>query len=155
MRRIGQYKNERHPMKKLILLCTVLAGALSLFACSPAPKPGSIQVSCDEFYELPHIRREVSVAVGDTFTVTLCSNPSTGFQWEAAKISDPGVLEEVDHKFILPGSEPPPPPGTPGQEVWTFKALKAGESTVSIDYSRPWEGGEKGAWTFVLSVSVQ
>jgi inhibitor of cysteine peptidase len=142
-------------MKKLILLCTILAGTLSLFACSPGPKPGSIQVSCDEFYKLPHARREVSVAVEDTFTVTLCSNPSTGFQWEAAKISDSGVLEEVDHQFMPPGSEPPPPPGTPGQEVWTFKALKAGESTLSIDYSRPWEGGEKGAWTFVLSVSVQ
>jgi predicted secreted protein len=65
------------------------------------------------------------------------------------------MLEEVDHQFMLPGSEPPPPPGTPGQDVWTFKALKAGESTVSIAYSQPWEGGEKGTWTFVLSVSVQ
>ena len=31
----------------------------------------------------------------------------------------------------LPENEPPPPPGTPGQEVWTFKALKEGSSIVN------------------------
>jgi inhibitor of cysteine peptidase len=51
-------------------------------------------------------------------------------------------------------NETPPPPGTAGQEVWTFKAFKTGKSTISIEYSRPWEGGEKAAWTFVLTVLV-
>jgi predicted secreted protein len=59
-----------------------------------------------------------------------------------------GNFEEAD-----PGRGPPPPPGTPGQEVWTFNALKAGESTISLDYS--WLGGEKGEWTFVLNVVVE
>ncbi|GAJ15320.1 unnamed protein product [marine sediment metagenome] len=97
----------------------------------------------------------MEVSVGDSFTVTLCSNPTTGFEWESAKISDQTVLQQVDHKFVGPESEPLPPPGTPGQEVWTFKALKKGTSTVSIDYSRPWEGGEKGEWTFALTVTVK
>ena len=45
--------------------------------------------------------------------------------------------------------------GTPGQEVWTFEALKKGSSTVSLEYDRPWEGGEKGEWTFELTVVVK
>jgi len=137
---------------KLILVSIMVAVSLGLLACCPSTKQASINISCDEFYEQQHISKEVKVAVGDSFTLTLCSNPTTGFQWEPAQISDQTVLEEVDHKFVSPESDPPPPPGTPGQEIWTFKALKEGESTISIDYSRPWEGGEKGEWTFVLTV---
>jgi len=64
-------------------------------------------------------------------------------------------LVEQFHEFVSPESKSPPPPGTPGQEVWTFKALKVGESVISVDYSRSWEGGEKGEWTFVLNVLVK
>jgi len=46
-------------------------------------------------------------------------------------------------------------PGTPGEEVCTFKALKKGETTISMEYSRPWEGSEKTTWTFVLTVVVK
>jgi len=139
---------------KLILVCAVAAALLCLCACSP--KPASVEVSCDDFMKLQHISQEVEVPVGDSFTVTLCSNPTTGFQWsESAQIDDQTVLQQADHKFISPQSEPPPPPGTPGQEVWTFQALKKGKTTVSMEYSRPWEGGEKGTWTFVLTVIVK
>ena len=137
---------------KLILVSIMVAVSLGLLACCPSTKQSSIDISCDDFYKQQQITKEVKVAVGDSFTLTLCSNPTTGFQWEPAQISDLTVLEQVDHKFVSPESDPPPPPGTPGQEVWTFKALKEGESTISIDYSRPWEGGEKGEWTFVLTV---
>jgi len=118
----------------------------------------SIEVSCNEFMKTHHISRELEVAVGEVFTVTLCSNPTTGFQWsESAQISDPTVLEQVDHKFVAPEAKGkgPPAPGTPGQEIWTFKALKEGESTISMEYSQPWEGGEKGEWTFALTVVVK
>jgi len=134
----------------------VVAISLCLFACSPAPKQASVEASCDDFYEHQHISQEVEVAVDGSLTVTLCSNPTTGFQWsESAQISDQTVLEQVDHKFVSPESEPPPPPGTPGQEIWTFKALKKGTTEVSLEYSRPWEGGEKATWTFVLTVTVK
>ena len=140
---------------KLILVGVMAAISLSLFACSPTPKQASVEVSCDDFMKLQHISEEMEVAVDGSLTVTLCSNPTTGFQWESPQITDQTVLEQVDHKLVMPESEPPPPPGTPGQEVWTFKALREGESTISIAYSRPWEGGEKGAWKFDLTVVVK
>jgi len=139
---------------KLALIFTLIIIPVGLLACAPA-KPASVDVSCDDFMKQQHISQEVEVSVGDSFTVTLCSNPTTGFEWESATITDQTVLQQVDHKFISPESEPLPPPGTPGQEVWTFKALKKGTSTVSIDYSRPWEGGERGEWTFALTVTVK
>jgi len=139
---------------KLILMFTISAISLSLFACSPAPKQVSIEVSCDDFMKQQHISQEVQVPAGDSFTVTLCSNPTTGFQWESAQISDQTVLQQSDHKFEAPeyNGDMPPPPGSPGKEIWTFQALKEGKSTISIEYSQPWEDGMKATWTFVLTV---
>jgi len=114
------------------------------------------EISCDDFIANNHITKQIDVNVGDTFTVLLCSNPSTGFQWvEDAQISDQPILKQTGHSFISPESDPPPPPGTPGQEIWIFEALGEGTTTVSMAYSRPWEGGEKGEWTFKLTVSVK
>lgn len=143
---------------KLILTCAMVAISLCLSACSPASKQVSVETSCDDFIKLPpgerSISKEAQVAVGDSFTVTLCSNPTTGFQWsKSAQISDQIVLEQVDHEFIPP--EAKDVEGAAGKEVWTFKALKKGTSSVSMEYSRPWEGGEKGAWKFVLTVVVK
>ena len=45
--------------------------------------------------------------------------------------------------------------GTSGKEVWTFKTLNAGTTEISMDYSRPWEGGEKAEWTFVAAITVE
>ena len=140
---------------KLILACVMATLLLGISACSPAPKQVSVDVTCDDFMKQHHISQGAEVAVGDSFTVTLCSNPTTGFRWETARIGDQAVLQQVDHKFVSPESEPPPPPGTPGQDVWTFQAIKKGNSTISMEYSRPWEGGEKAEWTFVLTVVVK
>ena len=141
---------------KLMLTCIMVAISLCLFACVPTPKQVSVDVSCGDFMKLQHISQEVEVAADGSLTITLCSNPTTGFLWvESAQISDQTVLQQTDHKLVVPGPEPPPPPGTPGTQVWTFKALKKGESTISMEYSRPWEGGEKGEWTFVLTVVVK
>jgi len=42
--------------------------------------------------------------------------------------------------------------GAGGEEVWTFKALKPGTSSLSMEYSQPWDGGTKAGQTFVLNV---
>jgi len=136
---------------KLILLCGVVVVFLFPLACSSG---ASVEVSCDEFTKVKHISKEVQVAAGDLFMVTLCSNPTTGFQWsESAQVSDQAVLQQTDHKFV-PAQEKGIV-GAPGREVWTFKALKRGSSTISMEYSRPWENGEKGGWTFSLTVIVR
>ena len=140
---------------KLILMCAVVAISVSLMACSAPAKQASVEISCDDFYKQADISQEIKVPADSSLTVTLCSNPTTGFQWEEAQISDQTVLQQTDRKFVGPESEPPPPPGTPGQEVWTFQSLEKGTSTISVQYSRPWEGGEKGTWKFALTVVVE
>lgn len=134
-----------------ILLSTILAG------CTTASEEEvRVEVSCDEFYDIKHIYQTLEVKPEESFKVKLCSNPTTGFKWtDEAQISDLTVLKQEDHNFIGPDSNPPPPPGTPGQEVWTFKARQAGASKIYLEYSRPWEGGEKGEWTCTIEVIVK
>jgi len=92
-------------------------------------------------------------------TVTICSGADmllTRNAAEEAEISAPGVVKQLDHVFIGPAYEDePPPPGTPGSEMWTFRVLSQGVSKISFEYSRPWEDGEKAEWTFVLSVVAE
>jgi len=141
---------------RIVLTGVVLALLLCAGGCVGGSGQGALEVTCDEFMELDPgeqaIDRELKVTTGDSFTVTLCSNPSTGFEWEEAVVSDQSVLRQAGHEFQAPGSGAPP--GAAGKEVWTFEAVKQGASTVSMAYSRPWEGGEKGVWTFSLTVVV-
>ncbi len=139
---------------KLILMSVVIAISLFLLACSPgATKQVSVDVSCDDFTNNKHISQEVAVTVDGVVTVSLCSNQTTGFQWsESAQISDQTVLKQTGHEFIAPVGGLV---GASGKEVWTFQALKKGQSTVSMEYSRPWEGGEKGVQTFNLTIVVK
>lgn len=139
---------------RIIPVFALLTLSLWLASCAPGTLGTSVEVYCDDFGSQPHMSKEINVTAGDSFTVTLCSNATTGFQWsESAQISDPAVVQQTGHKFVSPEAEGLV--GAPGKEVWTFKALKKGTSTVSLEYSRPWEGGEKGEWTFNLTVVVK
>lgn len=96
---------------------------------------------------------QLELAVGETLTVNLESNPTTGFTWILA---DPeGMLEVTSHEYVMdPTGFDPPPPGLGGVDVWTFTALAEGKTTISMEYSRPWDGGEKAVQTFDLTVVV-
>lgn len=138
---------------KIGLICAVALLTTLLFGCAVAQKQGLINLTCDDFISQNHIIGELSVKAGDSFTVTLCSNPTTGFQWESAVITEPSVLTETNHQFFGPEDENMV--GAAGRDVWTFQALKKGTSNISIAYSRPWEGGEKVEWTFTAAVTVK
>jgi inhibitor of cysteine peptidase len=111
-------------------------------------------VTCKDFEGQANVTRNVEIAAGSTVTVTLCSNKTTGFSWnEKAQVSDSQVLQQADYKWIPP--QETGMVGTAGNEVWTFRGLKAGASSVSLEYSQPWDGGKKGAWTFKLNVTIK
>ena len=132
---------------KLVLVCIMAVISLGLFACSPEPAPPA-SAECAYAWN-----QTTEVAVGGTLTVTLESNPTTGFEWALVGITDETVLEEEGHAFVAPEAEAPP--GTGGEEIWTFKALKEGKSTIGMEYRRPWEEGVEPDKVFVLTVVVK
>lgn len=143
---------------KLIIACFTAAAAsvLGLIACTPqgSTQNASVEVSIDDFTNVHSITKEVEVAEGGTLTVTLGSNRSTGFQWsEQAGIADESILEQASHRYIAPKNMEID--GAPGEEEWTFKVLQSGMTTVSMEYSQLWEGGEKELWKFILTINVR
>jgi len=151
-------KKEKQMKSKLVLSIVMMGVLLTAGACSAvnaneSPDQASIEVTIEELMDQNHIEKHVEIAVGSTLKVTLGSNPTTGFNWtEQAQIGDPNILQQTVHEYTAPDTDVP---GAAGKEEWTFEALETGETTVSMEYSRPWEGGEKGEWTFDLTVTVK
>jgi inhibitor of cysteine peptidase len=148
--------------KWLTVLILVSIASIIFNACASSTQPEAgnrwvwVEKQCDEFQDNKHLSDTIEINSGDTLVVVLCSNPTTGFSWtEDARIDDTSVLEQENHEFSGPESNPPPPAGTPGLESWRFNTLKPGTSTIYLEYSRPWEGGEKAEWTFTLEVNVK
>ena len=130
-------------MKSTWLLIGLIATILLVMtACSSSAK----QVSADESSS----GKQMDIAVGGTLTVTLDSNATTGYSWGLKEIGDTNVLQETDNKYVAPTSDLM---GAGGKEVWNFKALKAGKTTISMEYSRPWSG--EVAKSFNLTVIVK
>ncbi|MCK4274360.1 MAG: hypothetical protein KAW90_05660, partial [Dehalococcoidales bacterium] len=98
---------------KVIMAGLMVLLALSLLACSsgptgdstepekPATKPSTTSYAaattvefytCNDFADEPNITDEIEFTANKGVTVILCSNRTTGFQWnEEAQISDTSV----------------------------------------------------------------
>jgi predicted secreted protein len=95
--------------------------------------------------------KQVAVDAGASFTVTLDSNPSTGFAWSISDITAEAVIDDVGSEFKDADNGMV---GAGGQEVWTFDALAEGTSTIEMQYSRSWETDVEPAETFTVTVVV-
>jgi len=147
---------------KLILICAVVILSIMSFGCSESTESPELEfmqdatseLTCEMFQEQPQHSGDIVLGVDGTLTVILCSNQTTGFKWsESPGISDSAVLQLVDHEFVPPEADNIV--GGAGKEIFTFKTLKKGISTIHFEYSRPWEGGEKAEWTFDLEVNAK
>jgi len=89
----------------------------------------------------------LEVAVNETFEITLDSNPTTGYAWQA--LYEEGSLELVDRTFA-PYSDLI---GAGGTETLIFRALEEGETTVTLDYKRAWEENPIDTRSFQVNVT--
>ena len=93
----------------------------------------------------------ITVTAGEQFSVSLESNPTSGYSW-AIRIS------EGADKILIIGSEfaktKPGKPGEGGEQLWRFKALSSGDAELELFYIRPWEK-EEPAKTITFYVKVE
>jgi inhibitor of cysteine peptidase len=94
----------------------------------PAPAPPPVQSA-------PENNTSQDVIVRKEFSVTLPSNPSTGFGWKVAKY-DREFLQLLRRRYQKPEQ---PRPGAGGQELFDFLPLKSGATTVVFHYQRPFD----------------
>lgn len=136
---------------RIVLILSMVAVSLLMLSCISI-RTIDVEVTCDKFTENPHnVRNEIEAEIGDVINVKLCSNPSTGFQWDYETTTE-NILKEQKHDFEAPEEDVP---GAPGTDVWTFMANEKGTTQVLMEYSQPWDGGLKEEWKYTLTVTVE
>ncbi len=77
----------------------------------------------------------ITAKKGDTFKITLKSNPTTGYQWNAD--FDETVIQLVDSSYK---ADEPQLMGSGGIEIFEFKVIGSNADTnIKFSYTRPWE----------------
>jgi predicted secreted protein len=138
----------------LALVLVALSSVVAACSSTIAPPSAGLAVTCAMFEAdggAAPLERDLAVGTGQTFTVTLCSNPSTGFSWEEPTAEGDHSVELVERSILQTVGGPP---GEAGQEQFTFRATAAGTTVLHFVYSQPWDGGTKGAWRHDLTVTV-
>jgi len=93
----------------------------------------------------------ISVKEGQTFKITLPSNPSTGYQWNSTY--DTTYLELVAQNF-QPDNTNPGIVGAGGNEIFTFKAKNPGNTTITFNYQRPWDPTPINTTTYDIRITA-
>jgi inhibitor of cysteine peptidase len=92
----------------------------------------------------------VGIRVGETLSVRLPENATTGYRWVADGI-DPRILA------VLPGeaSYLDEAVGSGGEAIFRARAVAAGECDLELVNRRPWEGEDSGIRSFRVHVTVR
>ena len=97
--------------------------------------------------------KQITVKSGDLVTLTLVSNPTTGYSWQVMEIDNAFLVQDGEPEYKQsPGSEGLV--GAGGTEIFRFKAVGSGETVLSLGYMRPWESVQPTE-TFKVQVVVQ
>lgn len=116
-----------------------------LAACAQQPQR---DVELDAGSDCP-----VRLQVGQTLTLMLPSNPSTGYRWQPGKLTSgalrslgPEVYSDPEHVGIV---------GSAGQSTWRFQAMAVGEERLLLVYQQPWAPEVEPVQRFDCHVQVR
>lgn len=111
---------------------------------APAVQAGNIVVNEEQNNAI------VTVRAGNSITVRLPENPTTGFTWNLS--ASPG-LQVVSDSYI-PSDTTGKLIGSGGTHVWDISAQSVGTRTIQGVYMRPWEQATGNETAFLLNVVV-
>ena len=113
------------PIKKLFVF---LFTAVLLTACGGKAEPQQ------ENLVISDPAKNLEAVAGNEFKIVLDSSPSTGYHWELGEELDESIVQFISKEYNPPTSLVP---GSDGQDVWVFKAVKAGEAHITLLYYSP------------------
>jgi inhibitor of cysteine peptidase len=92
----------------------------------------------------------ICLYVGDTLTIKLPTNPTTGYSW--GQPQGGAHLELLSSKQEQGATDRA---GAPGFQIFSFKATDTGVSTLTLNYFRPFEKDTPPVKTFLLSLTIE
>ncbi len=122
-------KQERKvPMKGFATVAVISILVVSLIAgCGGVC--GGVEVYTDS-------EQVINTTVNQEFIIALDSNPTTGYGWEASYDENMLSLEKEEYN---PDEKEAGLVGAGGTQYYQFKALKVGETEITVTYKRSWE----------------
>ncbi len=120
-------------MKKILSLIAMFV--LALAGCErkseSSNQPAELQIS--------NPTKQLEAEVGNEFKIVIDSNPTTGYHWELVGEMDENIVEFVSRDYR---ADTPQTVGSGGVDVWVFKALAVGETTIMLGYYPPGDSTE-------------
>ncbi len=80
--------------------------------------------------------KTITTSIGQQFTITLRGNETTGYVWQMTKDTNSKIVKKISDKYTADNTGLV---GAGGDHVWTYKAVAAGETTITLNYLRPWQ----------------
>ncbi|TBV08156.1 protease inhibitor I42 family protein [Stutzerimonas kirkiae] len=119
--------------------------ALLLGACSATPSGSGLIVNDDKNCPL-------KLQSGQTLTLDLVSNPSTGYRWKIEETSG-DILKSLGPEVFH--SSRKDVVGADGTSTWRFQAIQPGTGRLILSYQRPWENNSEPADLFDCRIEVE
>jgi predicted secreted protein len=96
----------------------------------------------------------MNVAVNQNSSIALENGAwDGGYLWQVTNVSNPNVVESVSNYTYVPPHNATLVGGPADTQIFTFKALKEGNATVTLELMRPWQMNESIS-RYVLDVVV-
>ncbi len=161
-------------MKKIAVLLLLV---VVLSACAPAPTPPpdtvaptaipptSAPVATNVPPPNPPGTSQMYLSIGDNgktvnatlnqiLSITLESNATTGYKWNAVTEPDAKVLKLVSSQYVSPTPSKTPMVGAGGMEVWKYQVVGTGTAAIKLGYFRPFDP-KNVAKEFTLTVTAK
>ena len=96
--------------------------------------------------------KTINIGTNQQFIIALDANPTTGYSWQASY--DENMLELVGGESTYePGEQAEEGAvGAGGVEYFRFKAVKTGETEITLVYKRPWEDEGIDQKSFTINI---
>jgi inhibitor of cysteine peptidase len=125
-------------VKRLLILTAVVA------ICLVAGCVGEVETYTDP-------GQTINIGINQQFVIALGSNPTTGYSWQESH--DTTILELVEKIYKEEAKEGVV--GAGGVEYFRFKALKAGETEITLVYKKQWEEPTPAEVTKVFIINIE
>jgi len=93
---------------------------------------------------------------GRVMSITLESNPSTGYSWFATSSNQEVLAQMGEPEYQAPASDSSTPIlGAAGTETYFFQGADIGTATLTLDYKKGWETSVAPEKTIIITVEVK
>jgi len=99
--------------------------------------------------------KSVTLKAAEVATIRLPGNLTTGYGWQVTQLDGEAVAQVGKVEYATDQAPGERRVGAGGVFTAIFQALKPGQATVKMAYSRPWEKDTPPAKTFTVTFTVE